>query len=318
VIDTVIGALLPVVITLGLGFAAAWHHDFTSDQAAVPNRMVILYALPLDLFVGMVRTPRHDLLDSGPLALAIAGAMLASFVATLLAVWRIGRKDVGTASLYGLAVGGMSAPFVGSSVLGYLFGQASTVPIAVAALVLNLVLVPACLVVLGIATAPPGRPAPASTGSKVPEIRHDTRGALQEPVVWAPLLGLLIAMSGLVLPAPVDRGLDLLGATTGGVALFAAGIVLYAQKVALTPTTAALVLARNVAVPGLIYAALLVSGTDRQTMQQAVITLAIPASSVGVILAVRFRTAEREMASSLFASTLLSVVTLAGFIALTS
>ncbi|MGN6033374.1 MAG: AEC family transporter [Thermomicrobiales bacterium] len=309
-LDTVIGALLPIVMTLALGYAAAWHHDFTSDNAAILNRMVMLYALPLDLLVGMVRTPRHELLASGWLALAIGGGMLASFAGVLLGVWRIGGKDPGTASLYALTVGGMSASFVGATVLRFLFGAESTIPISVAALALNLVQVPTCLVLLGIATS-------GQAGGHG-DAGREIRDALREPVVWAPVAGLAIALSGVTIPLPIDRGLDLLGATTGGVALFASGIILYAQKVAMTRTVGVLVLGRNVLVPGAIWLILLAFGVDRQTIQEAVITLAIPAASVAVILAVRFRTAEREMASSLFASTLLSVVTLAGFIALTS
>ena len=70
-LDTIIAALLPIVITLMLGFAAGWHHDFDAKQAAVLNRMVMLYALPLSLFAGMVGTPRDQVLAQGPLALAI-------------------------------------------------------------------------------------------------------------------------------------------------------------------------------------------------------------------------------------------------------
>jgi malonate transporter and related proteins len=49
---TVIGTLLPIVVTLVLGFFAAWHKDFSTDQASVMNRMVMLYALPMSLFAG--------------------------------------------------------------------------------------------------------------------------------------------------------------------------------------------------------------------------------------------------------------------------
>lgn len=41
-LDTIVAALLPIVITLMLGFAAGWHHDFDAKQASVLNRMVML------------------------------------------------------------------------------------------------------------------------------------------------------------------------------------------------------------------------------------------------------------------------------------
>ena len=59
--NAVVGALLPLIVTLGLGFFAAWRHDFTPEQASVLNRMVLLYALPLLLFAGTVTIERSTL-----------------------------------------------------------------------------------------------------------------------------------------------------------------------------------------------------------------------------------------------------------------
>ena len=59
--NTVVGALLPLIVTLALGFFAAWRHEFTAAQASVLNRMVLLYALPLLLFAGTVTIKRSTL-----------------------------------------------------------------------------------------------------------------------------------------------------------------------------------------------------------------------------------------------------------------
>jgi malonate transporter and related proteins len=62
---TIVGALLPIVITLLLGYAAGWHKDFDAGQASILNRMVMLYALPLNLFAGLVGTDRDQVLSQG-------------------------------------------------------------------------------------------------------------------------------------------------------------------------------------------------------------------------------------------------------------
>jgi hypothetical protein len=72
---TVIGALLPVIVTLLIGVVAAWHHDFDAKQATVLNRMVMLYALPMLLFAGMVAIPRDQLTGDASLAAVIVIAM---------------------------------------------------------------------------------------------------------------------------------------------------------------------------------------------------------------------------------------------------
>ena len=75
VLMTVIGALLPVIVTLLIGVVAAWHHDFDAKQATVLNRMVMLYALPMLLFSGMVAIPRDQLTGDASLAAVIVIAM---------------------------------------------------------------------------------------------------------------------------------------------------------------------------------------------------------------------------------------------------
>ena len=60
-LNTILSALLPMVVTFLLGFVAAWHHDFGPTDAQILNRMVLRYAVPLVLFVGTVSTPRAQL-----------------------------------------------------------------------------------------------------------------------------------------------------------------------------------------------------------------------------------------------------------------
>ena len=66
-----------------------------------------------------------------------------------------------------------------------------------------------------------------------------------------------------------------------------------------------------------VFAVLTAVGMPHALLREAVLTMAIPAASIVVILAVQYKQAQREMASSLFFSTVLSIVTLGVFIALT-
>jgi len=70
-VETVLTALAPIVVTLLLGFAVAWHQDFGAKDAAVLNRMVLLYAVPVALFVGTVGTSRGELVQDVAFAVAI-------------------------------------------------------------------------------------------------------------------------------------------------------------------------------------------------------------------------------------------------------
>lgn len=58
-----------------------------------------------------------------------------------------------TASSEALTIAGPAVRFIGVSVLGRLFGNASTIPISVASLVMNLIQVPATFLLLSSGTA---------------------------------------------------------------------------------------------------------------------------------------------------------------------
>ena len=95
------------------------------------------------------------------------------------------------------------------------------------------------------AAAPPGTrsgPGPVS-GRRLGLGRH-VLAAVKEPVVWMPVAGLVLVLAGVGLPASLVASFKLLGAATGGVALFASGIILYAQRVTVNRAVAAIVAGR--------------------------------------------------------------------------
>ena len=301
--NAVVGALLPLIVTLALGFFAAWRHDFTSEQALVLNRMVLLYALPLLLFAGTVPIKRSTLTSDLGLAAAIAVAMVGAYLGTFLIVRFALHRPPGVSALTALAVGGPAIPFAGVVVLGYLYAPSvSAVPVAVGALVFNVIEVPVTLVLLSVAagsstaanaTAPPvatpvtqkpahgpvqalaltpafagggadatgtakqaqaapaskAGPSPAAPAAAHGKLGQHVLSALEQPVVWAPILALVLVVAGVQLPDFLVNATKLLGSATTGVALFASGIVLFAQRITVSRFVVGAVAARNVVVP---------------------------------------------------------------------
>jgi malonate transporter and related proteins len=313
-ISTIIGALLPTVVTLLLGLVAGWHHDFDAKKATVLNSMVMLYALPLSLFAGMVGMSRDQVLSQGPLAFAILLGMAGGYAIVFFISHYLFRRDLTTASLQALAIAGPAVPFIGVSVLGHLFGNPSAIPISVASLVMNLIQVPATLMLVSAGLAQKG---PALT-AKQPSLGGHIIHALRQPVVWVPLLALVLILFNLHFPESIEDSFRLLGGATGGVALFASGVVLYSFRVAFNLTVGSAVIARNIVIPAVIWGLMLSLRMERDITREAVLTLAIPTASIPVILAVQYQMAEQEMASILFFSTIFSIITMGGFIWLTA
>lgn len=299
-IGTIIAALLPIVITLMLGFLAAWHHDFDAKQGSTLNRMVMLYALPLTLFAGMMGLSRSVLLEQANMAIIILIGMVVGYVLVYLISYYIFHKSQKNAALLALAISGPAVPFVGVPVLGHLFGDLSTIPIALCSIVMNLFQVPITILILS----------SGNTDGSKPTFKNSLINTIKEPVVWAPISALVLLLCDLHIPTQIRSSLQLLGGATGGVALFASGIILYSFHVAFNRTIAMAIFSKNILLPLLILGGSLLFNIDTTTLSLAVISLAIPTASICVILAVQYKIAEQEMASILFFSTLLSILTM--------
>src|ERR1700723_2498205 len=241
-LDTILGALLPMVVTFLLGYMAAWRHDFGSKDASTLNRMVLQYAVPLALFAGTVMTSRAALSQDIPLVITLCIAIIGFYFVVFLVSRFIFRMQVSTSALAALTASAPAVPFVGPAVLGDLFGGLSAIPVAIASLVINLTVVPITILLLTFDST--GRdprensPIPregehpaTSPRSSASVFAAKLAETIKEPIVWAPVLAFIIVLPGFRIPQLLVHPLSLLGQASGGVALFACGIVLATGKI---------------------------------------------------------------------------------------
>jgi malonate transporter and related proteins len=325
-LETIVEALLPMVVTFLLGFVAAWRGDFGPKDAAILNRMVLLYAVPLMLFAGTVSTPRAELSQDLPLLIALCVAVVGLYGMVLLLSRFAFRRRMSTSALAALTASAPAVPF--SAVLGHLFGGPGAIPIAMASLVVNLLAIPVTILFLTIDTAGedsqgkcpvkdaehlPSPPAPC--GSVLAAKLAET---LKQPIVWVPVLAFGIVLSGASIPLLVGHSLSLLGHASGGVALFGSGIVLASRTIKVNAYVLFLVFLKNIVQPALVLGCLRGLDYGNPIVSKAVLTTAIPSMPMVILLAVQYRAAEAEVASAVFLSVIGSVITMAAFIALIS
>ncbi|XWK68106.1 AEC family transporter [Tunturiibacter gelidiferens] len=149
-LDTILSALLPMVVTFLLGFVAAWQHDFGSKDASTLNRMVLQYAVPLALFAGTVMTSRKELSQDIPLVITLCVGIIGFYCVVFLFSQLFLHMNMGGSALAALTASAPAVPFVGPAVLGDLFGGLSAIPIAIASLVINLTVVPITILLLAL------------------------------------------------------------------------------------------------------------------------------------------------------------------------
>ncbi len=320
--ETIAVALLPAVITVVLGFVAAKRHDFVAADASVLIKMVMHYALPLALFVGTVHTSRVSLLHDVPLLFGLFVAMIVLYLVVLGVARLVFHCSWGVSTLGALAASAPNFAYIGPPVLGNLYGQASSVPIAVGNTLLVLTVFPATVVLLTLdarfrADAAQGDEQTSGAGDDVKGVASILGHAFAQPIVWMPLLAVALVMLGVQIPAPAANTLDLLGQSATGVALFSAGIVIAAYKVEITRAALALAFLKNIGQPALLLAVLLALGHTNPLLGEAVVATALPAIVSVALLGVQYGVAQSLTASTLFLSLISSLATLGLFIALT-
>ena len=315
-LETIVGALLPAFFTVLLGYVAARHHDFGLAGAQILNRMVLTYALPLSIFVATVRTTRDALAQDLPLVIVLAMAIIGVYVVVYLLCRRVFRFSPGVCALGALAASTPNAPFVGPAVLGYLYGPASGIPIAAVGILAYLTVAPVTIVLLSL-TAPGNAPRPQGAAPRI-DIAAKILDALKQPVVWLPVVGFLIVLSGRSLPPLLTGALELLGQSAAGVALFSAGVVLASVSLRIDRFVLSLAAIKNVVQPALVWVSLLALGYANPLLSEAVVTTSLPVFVLVVMLALQYQVAETEASSVLLVSMAGSLFTTALFIALTA
>src|SRR5277367_1019016 len=201
--QTILSALTPIIFTLLLGFVAAWRRDFGPKEATVLNRMVLLYAVPIALFVGTVGTPRSDLVQDIAFAIAIGVAIIGVYGLAFLLFRFVFSFSLSESVLAALTASAPAAPFMGTAILGDLFGKASAVSIAIASLVINLVVVPVTILGLGLGTTSVASISHSSPHSAFAEKLFETA---KQPMVWAPLVAFALVLCNVNIPPLFRHG----------------------------------------------------------------------------------------------------------------
>jgi predicted permease len=297
--STMIAALAPVLLVLGLGFAAGKHKSFDDDQVKGLSHLALTYALPAALFLSLAQFRRETLVEQAPIALVMLAGYSGLYLLLYWILRAVGRSKL-EAALLGYTFSSSSVPIFGLTVLSPIYGQATgAAVVGLVALITNLAQVSVAVFLLDSAAPKPG---------ERPSLAKSLGRAMANPLVWAPVLGGLLALSGFPLSPAVADALQPLAAAGGGVAIFACGLVLSAHRPKLSSLVflgALIVLAIQ---PAFFFAAMKLGEIHGPIAEAAFVGSAFPNATIAILFAQQYRTAEPEVASILLITTLAMIV----------
>lgn len=291
---TLIAALAPVLLVLGLGFAAGKHRSFDDDQVRGLSHLALTYALPAALFLSMAHFRRETLIAQAPIALVMLVGYSGLYL-LLYGLFRAARRSKLESALLGYTFASSSVPVFGLTVLTPIFGNdTGSAVVGLVALITNLAQV--SIAVFLLESAAPQSGERASVAATIGR-------SAANPLVWAPVLGGVLALFGLQLSPYVSDALLPLAAAASGVSIFACGLVLAAHRIKLSLLVVVGSLVVLALQPLLFFAAMKIGGLSGLMANATIVASAFPTATISILFARQYHTAEAEVASILLITT---------------
>jgi malonate transporter len=310
-----VGALLPVFFVLALGYFAGKRRSFDADQAAGLSKLALGFALPASLFVGMTEIPRELLLEQGRLVLALILAHVGLFLVACLLLRRVKALTGAASIIFALMLATSATPVFGIAVLQPLLGNTTTGTVGLVALAINLV-VPVAIILLETESSGAEAAPAASSSSHRAQVLSGLKSGLTSPLLWAPVLGIVVVVVGLRIPQDIASCFQMIGAATSGVAVFTVGLTLAAHSFHLSKAVLLGTLGRVTVQTTVLFFLLRLLQVHSPFAREALVCCSFPLATIVVLLAAKYKAMEGESASALLLSTLSLVVTVPVIVAI--
>lgn len=304
-----LSVVLPIFIVIGLGYGARRFALLGPGAVTELNRFVVYLALPTLLFDVTAHAPMAAIAHPG--FVATFGLSCAAIFATTLVFRRRQGRPLSDAGLDALNASYANTGFIGFPLGMLLFGPSSLPPVTAATVLTVCVLFSAAIVAIE---------AGLQGGSARAVAIRVARSILRNPLVVAPFAGAAFATTGLALPAGIETFLKILGAAASPCALVALGLFLARDHTGAGEgfgAAAVLVSLKLVVHPLLAYLlARWVFGLDDGLTRIVVLMAALPTGTGPFMLAEFYRRDGRLTSQVILASTIASIFTVSGILAL--
>lgn len=302
--------VLPIFALIFAGWLARRMGVLGPHATTELNRFVVYLALPALLFDIIAHARWVEVWQPGFVAAFGIGTALI-FALTLLVRLRRPRH-LADAAIDGLNAAYANTGFIGFPLALVALGRDAMAPTLVATIITVCILfaVAIVLIEIGLQTETRKRRLVVKVGSAL----------LRNPLLVAPVLGAIVPAAGLEIPVPVESFLKLLGGAASPCALIALGLFLANERKAsdTTVSASALLVVFKLALQPLVtwLLATLVFKLPPALTHTAVLLAALPTGTGPFMLAEFYRREAAITSNVVLASTIVSVITISGYLAI--
>jgi malonate transporter len=303
----ILSITVPIFIMIAIGYAAVHWRVFAPEAMRILGNYVVVLALPALLFKAVSERPISEVVNWGYMAAYLCGSLVV-LTAGFFYVRRIQKAETTAAAFSAMGMVCSNTGFIGYPILLLTLPSIAGVGLALNMMVENIVLIP---LLLAIAEAGHGGPSPVGK-----MLARTFRGLARNPIIIGLVAGLAASFSGVTIPAPLMKPIDMLAASSAAVSLLVIGGTLASVSVrGLSGEIAPTVAGKLVFHPLAVFAATMVlplaglAPLSPEMQAAAVILAAVPMMGIYPILAQRFGR-ERSSVVAMLMATVLSFFTL--------
>ena len=305
-LDAFFNIVLPIFAIIGVGYACGWLKLLGEASSEALNGFVYWVALPALMFQAMAGVDLAELYNPNFIAAfllaSVATGVLAGIVGRLLF-----RLTVAEASLHGLNAGYPNTGYMGIPLAIAAFGEEAALPAIVAATITVLTI---SLAIIPIEMSRQGR------GQMGKVIGRILKALVTNPMIVAPVLGLVWAGSGLEMAKPIARMTELLGGSAGPCALMAIGLFMVGKPITDGSWEVGVMTFAKLIMQPLFtaVAVLIMFPTDPLWAAVAILLAALPIGSGPFVLAQAQGIYVRRTSTVMLVTTVLSIATVSAFL----
>ncbi|SFN39013.1 malonate transporter [Izhakiella capsodis] len=313
----IIHALAPIFVIMLLGFWAGKAKMVDNNNVSLLNVFVMDFALPATLFSATAQTPWSGIIARSPLIVVLIGAMWITYAAVYFLAIRIFKKSPQDAAVLTLTVALPNYAALGLPVLNSVLGESPSTSLSVAVSIAcgSVLLTPFCLLILEREKALAAGENSNSMLSMLPLL---IARSVKKPIVWGPLLGVILSAAHIKTPDILLASIKPLGLAATAAALFLTGMILSARKLQLNTVVNLSTVVTLLVQPFIAWCIVLLLGLHDSVAITAILMMALSGGFFGVVFGNRFGVQSPDAEAVLLLSSSLSILTLPLFITLTS
>ncbi|GHC29612.1 transporter [Kushneria pakistanensis] len=297
----VLAITTPIFLLIALGYVAVMGGVVTREHVQGIGRLVVNFALPALIVRSLSQHPLPEMFNAHYLLAYGLGSL--AMLAFGLALARFQRRQLTHGAIMAMGMGTANSGFIGYPIAAMVIGPKAGIALALCMLIENMVMIP-----LSLALAEAGRQQGLSVSRT---IMTTLQRLVRNPVILSIIVGALISLSGMDIPTPLYKALDMLANASAPAALFVIGGTLYGLKVqGMYRDVGQITLAKLVLHPLLVLLGFqLFPVADTTLMMGALIIASAPMLSIYPIFGVRF-SMDGLCAAALLAASVVSFFTI--------